>query len=350
MEKRKLGRTDLEVSSLCLGTMTYGEQNTQAEAFEQMDYALDHGINFLDTAELYAIPPKPETQGRTEEIIGNWTAERGNRDDVIIATKVIGRSNMTWFRKDGSAGIVNRQQILEAVEGSLKRLKTDYIDLYQIHWPERHVTQFGANPTVFRHPKPAEDENSIGEILQVMDELVKAGKIRHLGLSNESSWGTMKFLQEAEAGNGPRVVSVQNAYSLLNRTYEVNMAEVSMREDVGLLAYSALGQGFITGKYLDNKEPHGARKTLFRRQERYTTPGAEAAIRAYVKVAEDFNLDISQLAIAFATSRPFTTSTILGATTMEQLKTDIAAHDMEISEDLEKALDAVHLLNSNPCP
>lgn len=350
MEKRKLGRTNLDVSSLCLGTMTYGEQNSQAEAFEQMDYAIDQGINFFDTAELYAIPPKPQTQGRTEEIIGNWMTERGNRDEVIIATKVIGRSNMTWFRKDGSSGKLNRGQIMEAIEGSLRRLKTDYIDLYQIHWPERHVTQFGANPTIFRHPAPAEDENSIDEILQVMEELVKAGKIRHLGLSNESSWGTMKFLQEAEAGNGPRVASVQNAYSLLNRTYEINMAELSMREDVGLLAYSALGQGFITGKYLDNKQPAGARKTLFQRQERYTTPGAEAAIRAYLKVAQDFEMDISQLAIAFATTRPFTTSTILGATTMEQLKADIAAHDMIISEELEKAIDAVHLLNSNPCP
>lgn len=350
MEKRKLGRTDLDVSALCLGTMTYGEQNTQAEAYEQMDYAIDQGINFLDTAELYAIPPKPETQGRTEEIIGNWMQERKNRSDVIIATKVVGRSGMNWFRKDCSLSKVNRAQIMEAIDGSLKRLKTDYIDLYQIHWPDRQVTQFGANPVIFRHNEPDADENDIGEILQVMQELVDAGKIRHLGLSNESAYGTMRFLHEAEKGNGPRVVSVQNAYNLANRTYEVNMAEVSMREDVGLLAYSALGQGFLTGKYLDGANPPGTRKVLFKRQDRYTTPGADAAIRGYLKVAKDFDLDISQLCIAFATTRAFTTSTILGATSMEQLKTDIAAHNMTISEELEQAIDAVHLLHTNPCP
>lgn len=350
MELRQLGRTDLKVSSLCLGTMTFGEQNTQKESFEQMDYALDQGINFFDTAELYAIPPKPETRGRTEEMIGNWMQERNNRDAVIIATKVTGRSGMNWFREDGSLTQVNRTQIMEAIDGSLKRLKTDYIDLYQIHWPDRAVSQFGSNPVIFRHKDSAADENAIGEILQVMQELVDAGKIRHLGLSNESTWGTMRFLQEAEKGNGPRVVSVQNAYSLLNRTYEVNMAEMSMREDVGLLAYSALAQGFLTGKYLDGATPPGARKTLFKRQERYGTPAAEAAIRGYLKVAKDFGWDVAKLGIAFATTRPFTTSTILGATTMEQLKADIEAHNMGLDEELEKAIDAVHLLHTNPCP
>ncbi len=239
---------------------------------------------------------------------------------------------------------------MEAIDGSLKRLKTDYIDLYQIHWPDRTVSQFGANPVIFRHKEPAAEENAIGEILHVMQELVDAGKIRHLGLSNESTWGTMRFLQESEKGNGPRVVSIQNAYSLLNRTYEVNMAEMSMREDVGLLAYSALAQGFLTGKYLDGATPPGARKTLFKRQERYTTPGADAAIRGYLKVAKDFNWDISQLCIAFTTTRSFTTSTILGATNLDQLKADIAAHDMGIDEELEKAIDAVHFLHTNPCP
>nr|WP_321442843.1 aldo/keto reductase [uncultured Cohaesibacter sp.] len=350
MEMRKLGRTDLDVSCLCLGTMTWGEQNTQAEGFEQMDYATENGINFFDTAELYAIPPKPETQGRTEEIIGNWMHEKGNRDEIVIASKVIGRSGMTWFREDGSSGQLNRDQINEAVNASLKRLKTDYIDLYQIHWPDRNVTQFGANPIVYAHPDPAEDENSIAEILDVMNDLVKAGKIRHLGLSNESGWGTMRFVTEAEAGNGPRVVSVQNAYNLLNRTFEVNMAEIAMRENIGLLPYSVLGQGFITGKYLDGKRPHGARTTLFDRQQRYTTPGSEPAIRGYLKVAEDFNVDIAQLSIAFATSRPFVTSTILGATTLDQLKTDIAAHDMVVSEEMEDAINAVHMVHANPCP
>jgi aryl-alcohol dehydrogenase-like predicted oxidoreductase len=351
MEKRKLGRTDLEVSSLCLGTMTWGEQNSQAEAFEQLDYALENGINFIDTAELYAVPARAETQGRTEEIIGNWFAERGNRDQVILATKVVGRTDSTYFRADGSPGRLNRAQITEAVEGSLRRLKTDYIDLYQIHWPDRNVTQFGANPVVYRTPKQAEDETAIGETLAIMQELVDAGKIRHLGLSNESGWGTMSYLREADAGKGPRPVSVQNAYSLLNRTFEVNMAEVAMREDVGLLAYSALGQGFITGKYLDGKRPANARITLFQNfGGRYKTPGADSAIRAYLKVADDFGLDIAQMALAFATTRPFTTSTILGATSLDQLKSDMKAHDMTISEELEKAIDAVHLVNANPCP
>ena len=350
MEMRKLGRTDLAVSSLCLGTMTWGEQNTQAEAYEQMDYATEHGINFFDTAELYAIPPKPETKGRTEEIIGNWMQEKGNRDEVILATKVIGRSSMDWFREDGSKGQLNRAQIIEAVEGSLKRLKTDYIDLYQIHWPDRNVSQFGANPVIYAHPDPVEHENAIADTLDVMDELVKAGKIRQVGLSNESSWGTMRFVAEADAGKGPRVVSVQNAYSLLNRTYEVNMAEIAMREQIGLLPYSVLGQGFVTGKYLDGKRPHGARATVFNRQTRYQTPGAEAAIRGYLNVAEQFEVDVAQLSIAFATSRPFVTSTILGATKMDQLKINVAAADLVITEEMEAAINAVHLLHTNPCP
>ena len=350
MERRTLGRTDLEVSCLCLGTMTWGEQNTQSQAYEQLDYAFEQGINFLDTAELYAIPPKPETAGRTEEIIGNWMQDRANRDQVIVATKVVGRTGMTWFRDDGSPGLLNRAQITEAVNKSLKRLKTDYIDLYQIHWPERPVSQFGANPTIFRHTEPPQDENSIVSILEVMDELVKAGKVRHLGLSNESGWGTMRFVTGAEAGQGPRVVSVQNAYSLLNRTFEVNMAEVAMREQVGLLPYSVLGQGYLSGKYLDGKRPHGARSTLFSRAGRYETPGAEPAIRAYVDIAKRFDLDTSQMAIAFATTRPFVTSTILGATTMEQLRTNIAAHEMTVSTELEEAIDHTHRVYCNPCP
>lgn len=350
MEKRKLGRTDLEVSALCLGTMTFGEQNTAAEGYAQMDYATEHGINFFDTAELYAIPPKPETQGRTEEIIGDWMAEKGNRDEMVIATKVVGRTMMDWFRKDGSTAKLNRANIMEAVEGSLKRLKTDYIDLYQIHWPERNVTQFGAHPVIYDHPEPLEDETTVAETLAVMQELVDAGKVRHVGLSNESGWGTMKFLAAAEAGIGPRVVSVQNAYGLLNRTYETNMAEISMREDIGLLPYSALGQGYITGKYLDGKLPHGARGTLFQRQGRYQTPGAEATIRGYIKIAQEFDIDVAQMAIAFATSRSFVTSTILGATRMDQLESDIAALDIKITEELEEAINEMHLLHTNPCP
>ena len=351
MEKRKLGRTDLEVTSLCLGTMTWGEQNTKAEAYEQLDYATEQGINFIDTAELYPVPARAETQGRTEEIIGDWMADRGNRADIVLATKVIGRSGNTWFRNDGSGGRLTRPQILEAVDKSLKRLKTDYIDLYQIHWPDRNVTQFGANPTIYAYPTQAEDETSIGETLAVMQELVDAGKVRHIGLSNESGWGTMNYVREANAGTGPRAVSIQNAYSLLNRTFEINLAEIAMREQVGLLAYSSLAQGILTGKYLDGKKPAGARMTLFANfGGRYQTIGAEPATRAYLKIAEQFNVNIAQLALAFVTSRPFTTSTILGATTLEQLKTDIASKDLVITEEMEKAINQVHQLHGNPCP
>ena len=351
MEKRKLGRTDLEVSSLCLGTMTWGEQNTKAEAYEQLDYAIDQGINFIDTAELYPVPSRAATQGRTEEIIGDWMADRGNRYDVILATKVVGRSMSDYFRDDKSLPRLTRNQIFEAIDKSLKRLKTDYIDLYQIHWPDRKVTQFGANPLVYEHPEPAEDETAIAETLATMQELVVAGKIRHLGLSNESGWGTMNYLRGADEGIGPRVVSIQNAYSLLNRTFEVNLAEIAMREQVGLLAYSSLAQGIITGKYLDGKRPEGARMSIFKNfGARYFTPGAEPATRAYLKIADDFGVDVAQMALAFVESRPFTTSVILGATKMEQLKTDIAAHQFTLTDEMITAINEVHMVHANPCP
>ncbi|WP_316858292.1 aldo/keto reductase [uncultured Cohaesibacter sp.] len=351
MEKRKLGRTDLEVSSLCLGTMTWGEQNTKAEAYEQLDYAVDQGINFIDTAELYPVPSRAQTQGRTEEIIGDWMKDRGNRSDIILATKIIGRSENDWYRDGGVAPRLNRAQVLEAVDKNLKRLKTDYIDLYQIHWPDRKVTQFGSNPLIYSHPGATEDETPIAETIAAMQELVKAGKVRHVGLSNESAWGMMNYLNEAETGTGPRVVSIQNAYSLLNRTFEINLAEIAMREQVGLLAYSSLGQGVITGKYLDGKQPAGARMTLFKNfGGRYQTIGAEPAVRRYLEIAEKFEVDVAQMALAFVLSRPFTTSVILGATKMEQLKTDIASHEFKLTDEMKKELDAVHMLHSNPCP
>ena len=351
MEMRKLGRTDLEVSSLCLGTMTWGEQNTKADGYEQMDYAIDQGINFFDVAELYPVPSRAATQGRTEEIIGDWMQDRGNRSDIILATKVVGRSMSTWFRDGKIEPRLTRAQIFEAVDKSLKRLKTDYIDLYQIHWPDRKVSQFGANPVIYSHPEPAEDETPIAETLAAMDELVKAGKVHHVGLSNETGWGTMNYLNEAEKGTGPRVVSIQNAYSLLNRTFEVNLAEVAMREQVGLLAYSSLGQGTLTGKYLDGKQPEGARMTLFKNfGARYQTLGAEPAIRGYLKVAEEFGVDVAQMALAFVHTRSFTTSVILGASKLEQLKTDIACHDFKLTDEMEEAINKVHLMHSNPCP
>jgi aryl-alcohol dehydrogenase-like predicted oxidoreductase len=252
MEYRRLGRTDLNVSLLCLGTMTWGQQNTEADGHAQMDYALEQGINFFDTAELYSIPPRPETQGSTERIIGSWFKARGSRDKVILASKVIGRSDSTWYRDDGSKGELSRAQIEEAVNKSLKRLQTDYIDLYQIHWPDRPMP-WGSNPTIFRHQEG--QSHPIAETVEIMTDLVKAGKIRHFGLSNESAWGTMTFLKHADAKGQARVQSVQNAYNLLNRTYEVALAEVTMHENVSLLAYSPLAQGYLTGKYLDGARP-----------------------------------------------------------------------------------------------
>jgi aryl-alcohol dehydrogenase-like predicted oxidoreductase len=349
MEYRSLGRTDLRVSSICLGTMTWGQQNTEAEGHAQMDYAFEQGVNFLDTAELYSIPPKPETQGSTERIVGSWMKARGNRDKVILATKVCGRNNLTWFR-DGEKSTLSRAHIRDAIEKSLKRLQTEYVDLYQLHQPDRHVSQWGSNPTVYRHPEPAPDEVPIEETLSALDELVKEGKVRHVGLSNESAWGTMRFLAGSDAGRGPRVVSVQNAYNLLNRTYEVNLAEVTMREQVGLLAYSPLAQGYLTGKYQNGALPAGARTTLFKRGDRYQTPGAEEAIDAYLAIAREAGMDPALFANAFVTSRPFVTSNIIGATSMEQLKVAVASADVEITPELEQKINAVHQWRGNPCP
>lgn len=348
MQYRPLGRTGLRVSALCLGTMTWGEQNSEADGHAQMDYAFERGVNFIDTAELYPIPPRAQTQGATERIIGSWLAARKSREKVILATKIVGRSQNTWFRDDGSKAELSRAQIVEAVEKSLRRLQTDYIDLYQIHWPDRAVSQFGSVPVIW---KPTSGpEHPIEETLAVLDDLVRDGKIRHIGLSNESPWGLMTYLKHAERNGWPRVASIQNAYSLVNRTFEGGLAEIAAREDVGLLPYSPLAQGYLTGKYEGGARPPGARRTLFDRLQRYETPGAPAAITAYVRLARDWGLDPAQMAIAFATSRPFTTSTIIGATSLAQLATDIDALDVTISPELEAAIDAIHLRHTNPCP
>jgi aryl-alcohol dehydrogenase-like predicted oxidoreductase len=348
MELRKLGRTDLSVSAICLGTMTWGQQNTEAEGHAQMDYALEQGINFFDTAEMYSIPPKPETQGSTERIIGTWFKARKNRDKVILATKVAGRSEATWYR-GGEPTRLDRKNIEMAVEGSLKRLQTDYIDLYQLHWPDRPLQLFAGQTTTFRDiPEPL--ENPIEETVEILGDLVRAGKVRHIGLSNETAWGTMRFVHAAETGRGPRVASIQNAYNLLNRTFEIGLAEIAAREDVGLLAYSPLAQGYLTGKYQGGARPPGARTTLFERGQRYEKPNAAETIDQYLALAKEFGLDPAQMALAFVTSRPFVTSNIIGATTLDQLKTDIASINVTIPPDLEKRIDAIHQIHSNPCP
>lgn len=348
LEYRRLGNTDIKVSSICLGTMTFGQQNTEAEGHAQLDYAVDQGVNFIDTAELYSIPPKAETSGSTERIVGSWLKARGGRDRIVLATKVVGRSEANWFRPDGDLPVLDRKNIHYAIDQSLKRLNTDYVDLYQVHWPDRLVPMFGSEgKATSANSKP---EVSIDETLEALGDLVKSGKVRHIGLSNETAWGLSRYLALAEKGIGPRVVSVQNAYNLINRTYEQDLWEFHEREDVGLLAYSPLAQGYLTGKYLDGARPEGARTTLFNRGQRYEKPGVEEAVRKYVTLAQDVGLDAAQLALAFVTSRSFVTSNIIGATTMEQLKADIASHEVVITPEIETRIAEIHQLHKNPAP
>jgi len=346
VEYRQLGRTGINVSPLCLGTMTWGEQNTQAEGHAQMDYAQAHGINFFDTAELYAIPPKAETYGRTEEIIGSWFASRKCRDKIILATKVVGPTGNTWFRNNGAKAKLDAANINEAIDKSLARLKTDYIDLYQVHWPDRPLQLFKG--LSYRHIDAV--SCSINETLQAFDGLITAGKVRHIGISNETPWGTMNYLKENEDNNLPRIQSIQNAYNLLNRSFETGLSEISHRENVGLLAYSPLAQGYLTGKYQNDSLPEGSRKALFNRLDRYETPSARPAIDRYVKLARDFNIDPGQMALQFVTTRPFVTSNIFGATTMAQLKSNIDSLTVDLSSELEQAIEDIHLIHSNPCP
>jgi aryl-alcohol dehydrogenase-like predicted oxidoreductase len=346
MEYRQLGRTDIKVSALCLGTMTWGQQNTQAQGHDQMDFAVAQGINFFDTAELYSVPPKSETYGRTEEIIGSWLAQHKNRDKIILATKVIGCSNNTWFRDNGEEAKLDAANIKEAVDKSLRRLKTDYIDLYQVHWPDRPLQLFKGLSYVHMEGVFC----SINETLSALADLVAAGKIRHIGISNETPWGTMNYLKENEVNGLPRIQSIQNSYNLLNRSFETGLSEIAHREDVGLLAYSPLGQGYLTGKYQNDSLPQGSRKALFNRLQRYETANAAPAIDRYVKLAKDHNIDPGKMALQFVTSRPFVTSTIFGATTMAQLKSNIDSQNIVLTAELQQAIEDIHLVYSNPCP
>lgn len=346
METRPLGRTGLSVSAICLGTMTFGEQNSEAEGHAQMDYALDQGVNFFDTAEMYAVPPRAETYGRTEEIIGTWFAASGKRDKVVLATKVVGPGSHDYIR-DGSPRL-DRKNIEAAVETSLKRLRTDYIDLYQLHWPDRPIAVFQA---LGHEPHPTRtDAISFEETLDVLDGLVKAGKVRAVGVSNETPWGVMKFLGLAEAGRGPRMASIQNPYSLLNRSFEARLAEVAQEEDCGLLAYAPLGAGALTGKYLNGAQPEGARFTLWPSNRRYRGEQADKAVAAYVELARSRDLDPAQLALSFVISRPFLTSAIIGATSLVQLETNIAAAGVQLDDEVLEAIDAIHKIYTYPCP
>lgn len=347
MERRKLGLTDIDVSVLCLGTMTYGTQNTPAEAFEQMDYSLSEGINFFDTAELYAIPPSAETYGRSEEIIGDWFQKTGKRKDIVLATKASGPGGFSWIR--GGNIRHDRAQITEAVEGSLKRLKTDYIDLYQIHWPQRAVNSFG-KMDYDQTSVSGRETDVILEILEVTHDLIKAGKIRALGLSNETPWGVMTYLKHHVAKSFPRVVSIQNPYSLLNRTFEIGLSEIALQEKVGLLAYSPLGGGTLTGKYLNGQVPKGSRWDIDARTSRYKRPRLDETVTAYVGIAKKHGLDAAQMALAFVNQQAFLTSNIFGATKMDQLKNNVASARLKLSADVVQEINAVHRVTPNPCP
>ena len=349
MEYRQLGHTDMKVSLLGLGTMTWGKQNTEQDAHVQLSHATDNGINLIDTAEMYPVPPEAETATRTESYIGTWLAQNPTkRDKIILATKiagpVLGTHPMSWVREGKTR--FNRYHLETAVHDSLKRLKTDYIDLYQLHWPERNMNRFGQLGYVHQ---PETDPTPIEETLTVLGDLVKQGKIRAIGLSNESAWGVMTFLQKAKELNLPRVASIQNAYSLLARQYEINLAEVSMRENCGLLAYSPLGFGVLTGKYLKGARPAGARNTLFDRYKRYLTPKAEAATEKYVLLAKKHGLTPVQLALAFVNSREFVTSNLIAATNLDQLKENMSSIDITLNSDILAGIETIHAENTNPC-
>jgi len=346
MNFRKLGNTKLDVSTICLGTMTWGEQNSQEEGFEQMDYALDQGVNFWDTAELYSVPPKKETYGHTEIIIGNWFKKSNKREKVILATKVAGPMR-EYLRGGGNNYGIGK--MTEAINDSLKRLQTDYIDLYQLHWPERNTNMFGK--LGYEH-KDNGDWNKFEDVLGNLKKFIDAGKIREVGLSNETAWGAKKYLEISKDQNLPRMMSIQNPYSLLNRTYEVGLAEVSIREQIGLLAYSPLASGYLSGKYRNETYPKGSRmeRDWDFWKYRYSTPNLKDAVEEYYKISKKYNLNMSQMALKFCEIQPFITSVIIGATTMEQLKTDIESVNVKLTDEVIKEINEVQKIYPNPCP
>ena len=344
MNYKKLGNTDINVSTICLGTMTWGEQNTQSEAFEQMNYSLENGVNFWDTAELYAVPPKAETYGHTETIIGNWFEETKKRKDIILASKVGGPSRK--YMRNGENSFTGKN-LEDALHGSLKRLKTDYIDLYQLHWPERNVNNFGK--LGYEHKE--NDWNKFEDVLENLKKFIEQGKIRYVGLSNETPWGVMNYLQLAKDKDLPRMMAIQNPYSLLNRSYEVGLAEVSIRENIGCLAYSPLASGYLSGKYRNKQFPKGSRMERdFDFWTRYRKPNMENAVEDYYKISQKYDLDMSQMSIKFCEVQDFMTSVIIGATTMEQLKTNVESVKVNLDSEVIKEINDVQKKYPNPCP
>jgi aryl-alcohol dehydrogenase-like predicted oxidoreductase len=349
LQQRPLGRTGLSISAIALGTMTWGEQNTEADAHAQIDCALDAGVTFIDTAEMYPVPPKPETQGLTERYLGTWLKKSGRRADIVLASKAAGPSRTAARPSHVRGGRLafTRENLFEGVEQSLARLQTDYLDLYQLHWPDRSTNTFGQRG--FTRVKD-EETVPIEETLQALDDLIKSGKVRHVGVSNETPWGLSRFLHQAEVLKLPRVASIQNPYSLVNRTFEIGLAEIALREDCPLLAYSPLAFGALSGKYLDGQLPPGARITLFERFARYKGEATDQAIAAYVKLFREHGIDPAQGALAFVTGRPFVASTIIGATTLEQLRSNLASAELTLSDELLKGIDAIQARHPDPAP
>ena len=346
MKYSKLGTTDLEVSKICLGTMTFGNQNTEEEGHAQMTYAMEQGVNFFDTAELYAVPATPETHGKTEEIMGTWFKKHGKRKDIILGSKIAGPSpNLGFIRP--KLGF-DKKQIHLALEKSMNRLQTDYLDLYQLHWPERKANFFGK--LGYRHYEDDEWQDNFMEILETMDDLVKEGKIRHWGISNETSWGMMHHLQMSAVTGMSRIVSIQNPYNLLNRSFEVGLSEMAIREKVGLLAYSPLGFGLLTGKYHNKTAREDARLYRFKVLSRYNSDNCYKATEAYMEIAKEVGISPTKLALAFVNQQAFLTSNIIGATTMEQLKENISSIDVTLGKETLKQIDEVQAIYSNPAP
>ena len=345
MKFKKLGNTDLDVSLICLGTMTWGTQNTEKDAFEQMDYSVSQGVNFFDTAEIYSVPPTSDSYGKTEVMIGNWFEKRKNRDKIILASKVAG-PGCDWIR--GGGNNFDEKKIGEAIDGSLKRLKTDYIDLYQLHWPERSTNFFGRRDYSYNNKEG--EWNSFENILDALGKYIKSGKIRYIGMSNETPYGLSRYLEISKNKGAPRMMSVQNPYSLVNRTYEIGMSEISIRQKCGLLVYYPLAAGALSGKYRNGVMPKNSRMALFKGWERHLNPLAMRAYDEYYKLAKDFNLTMVQLAQSFVNSRPFVTSNIIGATTMEQLKENIDSVNIDFTDEMMERVDKIHNENPNPSP
>lgn len=345
MKYTTLPNTNIKVSKICLGTMTWGNQNTQAEGFEQMDFALNKGVNFFDVAELYPVPANAETYAETEKIIGHWFSKTGHRDKVVLATKIAGPGDYTaHIRTTG----FSKEALNEAVNNSLKRLQTDYIDVYQLHWPERSSNFFGIRD--YLHNPNDEWKDNFNEILHNLSEIIKSGKVKHIGISNEKAWGTMRYLQESKYNDLPRMITIQNSYSLINRTFEGDLAETSLRENIGLLAYSPMAFGVLSGKYVKGTVADNARLKLFPRFSRYSSEQATKATKAYLKIAEENGMSLAQMALAFVNSRPFVTSTIIGATNLKQLEENIDSINLNLSPDVLNAINAVHAEIPNPAP